>query len=371
MSNRRPPLTPLAASLPSTVPFVGPETQERAMGHPFRVRLGANENGFGPSPKVIQAMAEAAGEVWMYGDPESHDLRVALAREHGVGIDNVMVGEGIDSLLGLIARLYIQKDTPVVTSLGGYPTFNYHVAGFGGRLVTVPYDGVRENLDGLAEAAAREQAPLVYLANPDNPTGTWWEAGDIQRFIEKLPETSLLILDEAYCETAPSSALPPFDTSRTNVVRLRTFSKAYALAGLRCGYAIGEAETVRAFDKIRNHFGMPRITQAACLAALEDKDYLAATVAKIKACREKIAGIATAQGLNSIPSATNFVAIDCGSKAMAEAIMQGLLERSIFVRKPGTPGLDHYIRVSVGPDEEIARFEKAFGEAVTTVRNQA
>ncbi|MCR4267916.1 pyridoxal phosphate-dependent aminotransferase [Nitratireductor sp. ZSWI3] len=370
MPTSRPPLTPLARSLPSTVPFVGPETQERAMGRPFRARLGANENGFGPSPRAVAAMAEAAGDVWKYGDPESFDLRRALASEHGVGMDTIAIGEGIDALLGLIARLYIEPGTPVVTSLGGYPTFNYHVAGFGGRLVTVPYDGDRENLAGLAEAAAREKAPLVYLSNPDNPMGTWWEASEIERFIESLPETSMLILDEAYGETAPASALPPFDTSRANVLRLRTFSKAYALAGMRCGYAIGEAETIRSFDKIRNHFGMPRITQAACLAALEDRAYLAATIARIKACRERIAGIATAHGLAAIPSATNFVAIDCGGKAVAEAVMQGLIARDVFVRKPATPGLDRCIRVSVGPEEEIACFEEAFAEALKAVRNQ-
>ena len=366
----RPPLTPLARSLPSTVPFVGPETQERAAGRPFRARLGANENGFGPSPKVIEAIEDAARHVWKYGDPESADLRAALAREHGVAPENIVVGEGIDGLLGLVARLYIEPGTPVVTSLGGYPTFNYHVAGFGGRLVTVPFAGDYENLEGLRDAAIAENAPLVYLSNPDNPMGTWWEADEIQRFIESLPETSMLILDEAYGETAPASALPRFEPDRPNVLRMRTFSKAYALAGMRCGYAIGEAQAIRAFDKIRNHFGMPGVTQAASLAALQDKAYFQQTVARIGACRERIAAIAASNGLQSIPSATNFVAIDCGGRATAEAVMQGLLERDVFVRKPATPGLDRCIRVSVGPENEIDVFEQAFAEALTAAHNQ-
>ncbi|SEB93283.1 histidinol-phosphate aminotransferase [Nitratireductor aquibiodomus] len=367
---RRPPLTPLAQSLPSTVPFVGPETQERAAGRPFRARLGANENGFGPSPRVIEAIGSAAHHVWKYGDPESSDLRAALASEHGVKPENIVVGEGIDGLLGLVARLYIEPGTPVVTSLGGYPTFNYHVAGFGGRLVTVPYAGDYENLEGLCEAAIAENAPLVYLSNPDNPMGTWWEAGEVQRFIESLPETSMLILDEAYGETAPASALPHFEPDRPNVLRMRTFSKAYALAGMRCGYVIGEPETIRAFDKIRNHFGMPGVTQAASLAALQDKAYLHKTLERVSACRDRLAAIAAANALTSIPSATNFVAIDCGGRATAEAVMQGLLERDVFVRKPATPGLDRCIRVSVGPDDEIDVFEAAFAEALAAAHNR-
>ncbi|MBN8241925.1 pyridoxal phosphate-dependent aminotransferase [Nitratireductor aquimarinus] len=366
----RPPLTPLADSLPSTVPFVGPETQERAAGRPFRARLGANENGFGPSPKAIEAMENAAHHVWKYGDPESSDLRAALAQEHGVKPENIVVGEGIDGLLGLIARLYIEPGTPVVTSLGGYPTFNYHVVGFGGRLVPVPYSGDHENLEGLRDAAFAEKAPLVYFANPDNPMGTWWEADEVQRFIESLPETSMLILDEAYGETAPASALPRFEPDRPNVLRMRTFSKAYALAGMRCGYAIGEAQTIRAFDKIRNHFGMPGITQAASLAALQDKAYFQETLKKISASRDRIAAIAAANGLASLPSATNFVAVDCGGKAIAEAVMQGLLDRDVFVRKPATPGLDRCIRVSVGPENEMDVFEQAFAEALAAAHNQ-
>src|SRR5690606_33806750 len=140
----RPALTPLAATLPATVPFVGPEAQERARGRPFRARIGANESGFGPSPAVQAAIAANAGAVWMYGDPENHDLKHALAAHLGVGADNIAIGEGIDGLLGLIVRLHIESDMPVVTSLGAYPTFNYHIAGFGGRLVTVPYVDDRE-----------------------------------------------------------------------------------------------------------------------------------------------------------------------------------------------------------------------------------
>ena len=365
----RPALTPLAASLPATVPFVGPEALERTRGKAFRARIGANENGFGPSPKAVAAMQAAAAEVWKYGDPENHELKQALAAELGVSAGNVAVGGGIDGLLGLIVRLYIEPGQPVVTSLGGYPTFNYHVAGYGGRLVTVPYVDDREDLDGLVAAARRENAPLLYLANPDNPMGTWWEAHEVSRLIEALPETTMLVLDEAYGETAPASAIPALDVARPNVLRMRTFSKAYGLAGMRCGYAVGEAEAIRAFDKVRDHFGMSRMTQAAALAALADKDHLANVLGRVAAGRARIAAIASGCGLSALPSATNFVAIDCGGDgAFALAVLQGLIERDVFVRKPAAPVLDRCIRVSVGPDAEMELFAQTLPAALAAAR---
>ena len=366
---KRPALTALADSLPATVPFVGPEAQERTRGRPFRARIGANESGFGPSPAVQAVIAASAGDVWQYADPEHHDLKQALAGRLGVGAANIVIDGGIDNLLGLVVRLFVEPGRPVVTSLGAYPTFNYHVAGFGGRLVTVPYVDDREHLDGLAAAAIREDAPLVYLSNPDNPMGTWWEAADIARMIEALPETTLLVLDEAYCETAPASAIPPLDVARANVLRMRTFSKAYGLAGMRCGYAIGEAGIVGAFDKVRNHFGMNRLSMAAALAALADEAWLDAVVAQVSACRERIAAIAAANGLAALPSATNFVAIDCGGDgAFAMKVMQALTERDVFVRKPMAPVLDRCIRVSVGPAAGIDVFEAELPAALAAAR---
>ncbi|MGH6763134.1 MAG: pyridoxal phosphate-dependent aminotransferase [Phyllobacterium sp.] len=354
----KPEFTPLIASLPATVPFVGPETLERLRGRPFRARIGANESGFGPSPSVLEAIKSEASGVWTYGDPENYELKHALAKHHRVAASNITVGEGVDGLLGHVVRQYINPGDPVVTSLGGYPTFNYHVAGFGGRFVTVPYRDDREDLNGLLDAVHRENAPLVYFANPDNPMGTWWDASEVQHFIDALPETTMLVLDEAYGETAPASALSAIDVSRPNVLRMRTFSKAYGLAGLRCGYAIGSEESITAFDKVRNHFGLNKLAQIGALAALADQDYLHEVVGKIIAARDRIGAIAAANGLKAIPSATNFVAIDCGrDNAYATAVLNGLIERDVFVRKPVTPGLHRCIRVSTGPDATLDIFE--------------
>lgn len=365
----RPAQIPLIAALPATVPFVGPEAQERTRGTRFRARIGANESSFGPSPRVVSAMAESARDMWMYCDPDNHDLKNALAAHLGVGYDNVIVGEGIDGLLNLVVRMFVQAGTPVVTSLGAYPTFNFHVAGFGGRLVTVPYENDRESLSALLDTVRRENAPLVYLSNPDNPMGTWWETAELVRFINALPETTMLILDEAYGETAPASALPPIDVSRPNVLRMRTFSKAYGLAGIRCGYAVGEAEAIRAFEKIRNHYGVNRMALIAGAAALADQAYLREVVAKVAAGRDRISAIARANGLQPIASATNFVTIDCGEDgAFALKVLQHLLSRDVFIRKPMAPGLDRCIRVSVGLDHELAVFEEELPGALAGAR---
>jgi histidinol-phosphate aminotransferase len=350
----RPALAPIVAALPVIVPFVGPEAQQRASGRSFRARIGANESSFGPAPSVIATMAAVAPDMWMYCDPDNHDLKAALAAFHGVDIGNVVVGEGIDGLLNLAVRMFVAPGDAVITSLGAYPTFNFHVDGFGGRLVRVPYENDRESLDGLLDAVRREKAPMVYLSNPDNPMGTWWEADEISRFTEALPETTMLVLDEAYGETGPASALPPLEVERPNVLRMRTFSKAYGLAGIRCGYAVGERQVIADFEKIRNHYGVSRMAQIAGVAALADQDYLAEVVGKVAAGRERIAGIARDNNLSPIVSATNFVTIDCGSDgAFALKIMQGLLARDVFIRKPMVPVLDRCIRISVGRDEEL------------------
>ena len=251
----RPPLSLLTAELPSTVPFVGPEAQERARGSQFKARIGANESVFGPSDKVIEAMCSAAPDMWKYCDPENHDLKQALAAWHGVSPDNICIGEGIDGLFGTTARLFVDPGTKVATSAGAYPTFNFQVAGAGGEIVTCPYVDAREDPASLLALARREGARMIYLANPDNPMGTWWRAGEIQAMIDDLPENVVLCLDEAYGEFAPAGTMPDIDVHNPQVLRFRTFSKAYGLAGLRVGYVIGEAQVIKAYEKIRNHFG--------------------------------------------------------------------------------------------------------------------
>jgi len=358
-------LTPLAAGLPATVPFVGPEAQERATGRRFLARLGANESVFGPSPSAVAAMAEAAADAWQYGDPELYDLKAALAAHHGVAPTNIVVGEGIDGLLGLLVRLLVAPGTPVVTSAGAYPTFAYHVAGFGGRLVTVPYRDDAEDPEALLLAARKAGAPLVYLANPDNPMGSWHTGARLAEMIARLPGDAVLCLDEAYADFAPPDAVPPIDPHERRLIRMRTFSKAHGMAGVRVGYAIAHPELASAFDRVRNHFGVGRIAQAGALAALADRDWLTHVVARVAAARRDIAAVAEANGLRPLPSATNFVTIDCGRDgAFARAVLNGLVARGIFVRMPFVPPQDRCIRVTAGRPDDLAALAAALPEAL-------
>ncbi len=361
--------TDLVAALPATVPFVGPETQERAMGRPFAARLGANESLFGPSPRSIAAMAQAAQDVWMYGDPEAHDLRAAIAAHHGVSLTNIVVGEGIDGLLGYLVRMLVAPGDAVVTSDGAYPTFNFHVTGFGGVLHKVPYRGDCEDPEALMAAAWRLRPKLVYLANPDNPMGSHHGATIIEAMIEALPPGTLLVLDEAYIDLAPEGTAPRIAADDPRVIRMRTFSKGYGLAGLRVGYAVADAGLIRAFDKVRNHFGVGRLAQAGALAALQDQDWLAQVRARVVAARDAFGAVARAQGLVPLPSATNFLTMDCGADGtFARAVLQGLAARGVFVRMPFVAPLDRCIRVSLGDATALGVFADALPGALSDAR---
>ena len=310
-------------------------------------------------------MQTAASEVWMYGDPEVHALKAALAKHHGCAPENIVAGEGIDGLLGYLARLIVEPGTPVVTSLGAYPTFNFHVAGFGGTLHRAPYKDDHEDPTALLDLARQTGARMLYLANPDNPMGSHHPGRVIQDLLANLPPETLLVLDEAYVDLAPAGTAPVIDPNTPNLIRLRTFSKAHGLAGLRVGYAITSAPLATAFDKVRNHFGLGRVAQAGALAALQDQNYLAEIRAKITVARDRLSGIARANGLIPLPSATNFISMDCTRDGdYARRVLAALLERGIFVRMPGVAPLDRCIRVSLGDEAALAAFEAALPSAL-------
>ncbi|MDP9002211.1 MAG: aminotransferase class I/II-fold pyridoxal phosphate-dependent enzyme [Myxococcota bacterium] len=357
-----PPQTRLVQGLPATVPFLAPDAIERQTGRTLRLRLGANESPFGPSPRAIDAMRAALDRIAYYGDPENAALRAELARIHGVSSQNIIVCSGIDDLLGLAVRAFIEGGVSAVTSLGAYPTFNYHVDGFGGRLHRVPYRQDANDLEALAEMAVRSGARVIYLANPDNPTATWHAAGAIQSFMGRLPANSLLLLDEAYIEYAPDGTAPEIAPDDPRVIRMRTFSKAHGMAGARIGYGIAAVDTIAAFDKIRHHFGVNSVAQAGALASLSDQEHLGRVVACVAEGRRDYEELARSLGLATLPSATNFVAIDVGGAPRARVLLAALQERGVFVRMPSVPPLDRCIRVTVGRPEERAVFAGIFRE---------
>ena len=363
------PFTRLVAALPASVPFVGPETMERARGRPFDARIGANESAVGPSPRAKAAMIDALErqDPRLYGDPENHDLRHALAARHGVAPDEIVVDAGIDTLLGVTVRLFMAAGDTAVTSRGAYPTFGYHVAGFGGQLETVPYRALHEDPDALLAAAHEHAARLVYLANPDNPMGTRVGRDAVTNLIDSLPGRSLLLLDEAYVDYTDEAAdpiNPAVDTGDPRVIRFRTFSKAWGMAGMRIGYAIGHRDVIAGFERVRNHFGVNRLAQVAALASLEDDAHLARVRRAVADGQRTIEALADAHGVPWVPSSTNFVALDFGDAARASMVMERLLDAGIFLRKPAVPPLDRFVRIGVGDPRELDALTAAFGPAL-------
>lgn len=356
------------AVLPATVPFVPPEAFERRLGRPIKVRIGANESSFGPSPKAVEAMRRGADHVNLYCDPEGFDLREALARHHGVARANIGLGAGADDVLGLCVRAFLDPGNPVVMSEGAYPTFAFHVRGYGGRFVTPPYRDFGNDPATLAAAARDTKARLVYLSNPDNPTGSWLTANEQETLIGRLPAGAILVLDEAYSDFALPGTLPAIDPEDPRIIRVRTFSKAHGMAGARVGYAIGAAETIAAFDKIRHHFGVSRLSQEGALASLGDSAFIAGVVAQVEEGRRDYASLAARLGIATLPSATNFVAFDMGTSVRARTVLTRLLdEEGVFLRMPGVAPLDRTIRVTVGTPAERCDFAAAFERVVATM----
>ncbi len=361
-------LTKLIESLPSSIPFVGPETQERNKSKKFLSRLGANENVFGPSPRVLETIKNCMPDIWMYGDPESYELKQAIANHENTKPENIIVGEGIDGLLGYLCRLFVSPEVSVVTSHGAYPTFNYHVSGFGGTLHFVKYKNDFEDVERLLAETKRKKASIVYLANPDNPMGTFHTDTVIEDMINNLPERSMLCLDEAYSEFVPKNKLPKIDPENPKVIRMRTFSKGYGMAGARVGYAIGSTELIKSFDKIRNHFGINLLAQKAALIALEDQNYLKTVITSVNNSKKGIEAIAYANGLKSIPSFANFVAVDCGQDTLfARAVLDGLVASQIFVRMPFVEPQSRCIRISAGTPSDLKRLTQIFPRVLNEV----
>jgi histidinol-phosphate aminotransferase len=352
----------VVAAVPAARPFVGPEELARRVGRRELIRLGANESAFGPPPAALAAMRAEIPHASWYGDPECAELRAALAARHGVHFEEIVVGSGIDELLGLIVRAYLGEGEVAAAAHGTYPTFTYHVTGYGSHLATVPYrDDGYVDLPALAALARRRRVRVVYLANPDNPSGTCAAAGELEAFLAAIPRESLIILDEAYADFVAPGDLPA-PNGDPRVVRMRTFSKAYGLAGARIGYAIARRETIETLGKIRNQYGVNRIAQIGALAALEERDFIAGVVAEVARGRAEYAALGARLSVRTLPSETNFVCFDLGSRALAEAMVEAMLQNGIFIRKPGAPPLDGFIRVTVGAAAERAAFAEIFGD---------
>jgi histidinol-phosphate aminotransferase len=355
-------LSRIVAALPSTTPFTPPEVLERQRGRKFGIRLGANESSFGASPKAFAAIEQSMKSIQNYTDGTHFELKSLLTKHLGCADENLVVGPGIDGLLGQIARVLLDPGDKVVTSLGGYPTTEYAVIGVGGELVKVSYLQDGPDLEGLAAKAREVGAKIVYVANPDNPSGAWQSEEQLENFVSSVPGDTAILFDEAYGEFAPSMPAASKWLDDPRVIRLRTFSKVYGMAGMRVAYVIGHPDTVGPINRVRMHFEVNILAYHAAIASLEDQKHAQWVVEETRKGREEYRALAKELGLRALPSETNFVAIDVGGSERAVELIKLLGDRGIFIRMPWAAPLNRCIRVSVGLPEERKAFADAFRE---------
>ncbi|HDR06155.1 MAG TPA: histidinol-phosphate transaminase [Candidatus Coatesbacteria bacterium] len=320
------------------------------------VKLASNENPLGPPPRVMSALRAHVGEVHLYPDNSCYYLTQALAEHHGVDPDMVIVDRGSSGVIEMLAKLLVDPGDEVVYSDKSFLMYPLMAQTFAAahRKVPLPPDYVID-LDGLL-AAVSPRTKLVYLANPNNPTGTHNDAASLARFIEALPEEVVLALDEAYAlfgeDLTPDyeSGLKHLLGGRRNVFILRTFSKSHAMAGLRVGYGIGDPELVAQMHKVRAPFNVVSLAQEAALAALEDDDFVAQTLEVTREGMKRLHEGLRGLGFETVPSAANFILFPAGTAERAAALSDGLLRRGVIVRPMTAFGLPDHIRVTVGLD---------------------
>jgi histidinol-phosphate aminotransferase len=337
------------------------------------IKMASNENPFGPSPRALEAMRQAAAQANFYPDNENFELRRKLAERHQVNPEQVLVTGGSTQFLDIIARTVL---APGLNALSGersfiiYPTV---VKVSGGRYITVPLRNDGFDLDALLASIDRNTR-VIFIANPNNPTGTMFDAEAFHRFFEKVPERILVVLDEAYCDFAErfarqrgveySRSLDLIRQGTPNLIVLRTFSKAHGLAGMRVGYGLGHAKLLQYFARVRIVFSVSSMAEAAALAAMDDLEHVH------KAVENNVTGAAwlTEQlerlGVRAVPTSANFIYFDLGRNEDAAAAAKGIQANGVIVRPLGAWGAPSAIRVTIGTPEQNQKFITALKAAI-------
>ncbi len=344
------------------------EEVKRELGLERVIKLASNENPMGPSPAAVEAMADAAKHVNRYPDGGCFYLRQALSKKLSVPADNIVFGNGSDEIIVLALHAFVDPENEVVVAS---PTFLiYHIASMikGAKVRTVPLKDYKYDLEGMLEVIT-DRTRVVFIANPDNPTGSYVTRAELESFMDKIPEDVLVFMDEAYYEYASGGDYPetvPL-TAREDrsVVVARTFSKAYSLAGLRIGYGIARSDIAGVLNKVREPFNVNSLAQAAALAALEDSAHLAASVALVRDEKKKFYAAFDGLDISYVPSRTNFILVD--TERDSAKVYDYLLRRGVIVREMSAWGLKGFIRVNIGLSEENDAFLEVFREALTKV----
>ncbi len=366
MSTGSLPFNPHLATLPVYVPGrpIDEVAREHGLDPASVIKLASNENPLGPSPRAVAAMGEVVRNLHLYPDGSAFHFKRRLAAKLGIDPAHLVVGNGSNEILEFVGHAFMRPGDEVVASQHCFAVYPIVTALFGAKLVLVPAaPDFGADIDAML-AAITPRTTVVFLANPNNPTGTLTRGEDVLRLIEGVPSRVLLVLDEAYIEFLEDpvdSVAAVRDGSRPNLLLARTFSKIFGLAGLRLGYGIASREVVAALEKVRQPFNINSIAQAGALAALDDDAHIVATRANNRAGRELLEAGFARLGLRYVPSHANFVLVDVvdGNRVFSE-----LQRRGVIVRPMGGYGLGGWVRVTVGTPSENARFLACLGEVL-------
>ena len=328
------------------------------------VKLASNENPLGPPPAALDAMASATAELARYPDGNGFYLKQALAKKLRVAPEQLTLGNGSNELLVLLAECFLDATTSAVFSQYAFVVYPLAVKATGAEAIEVPAKQYGHDLEAIA-AAIKSNTRLVFLANPNNPTGTHFSARALETFMDQVPESVIVVLDEAYFEYGVGGELPDgiqLLDRYSNLVVTRTFSKAYGLAGLRVGYSISSPTIADVLNRLRQPFNLNLLAQAGAQAALQEEDYLAKSILVNRQGMEQLEQGLSALGLEWIPSVGNFITVNVGPDAMA--VYEGLLAAGVIVRPVANYGLLQHLRISIGLAEENRRCLAALGQVL-------
>ena len=355
---------PGLASLKPYVPGKPLSELEREFGITGSIKLASNENPLGPSPRVRAAIEAQIDEITRYPDGAAFSLRTAIARHHGVDAACVTLGNGSNDVLDMIARAFLWAGRESVMSQYAFAVYPISSMAVGATLRIVPARDYGHDLDAMT-AVIGDDTGVVWIANPNNPTGTRLPTEALRAFVAALPPQVIVVVDEAYFEYVRAADHP--DASAwlgefPNLVVTRTFSKAYGLAALRVGYGLSHPDLADLLNRVRQPFNVDSFAQAAALAALDDHDYLRRSVELNERGMQQLVDGVRRLGLAHIPSAGNFLTIDLGREAAP--VDQALLRLGVVTRPIANYGLPNHLRVSIGLESEIARFLQALGQVL-------
>lgn len=338
---------------------------QRELGLATIHKLASNENPLGASPRAMAAMREAMTNVHLYPETSAHALVEALSVRYRVKTDNVIVGSGSEGIMANLVRTFLHGDEEVLTSEGTFVGFMILARAQGVPIRLVPLCDHCFDLEAMAQAIT-PRTKIVYLANPNNPTGTIFDRRAFEAFHRQVPSHVLIILDEAYYEFVPAHDTFPdsMHYRYDNVITLRTFSKAYGLAGIRIGYGLAHEALIAQVRKVKLPFEPSSLAQAAGLAALDDTEFLQATVANNRAGMIQLTAGLSALGAAFVPSHANFVMLPCEDVDVARRVADGLLRQGVVIRPLDAFGLPHCLRVSIGLPFQNEAFLQALGQVI-------